>query len=109
MTQDLTHDEATARQIDVVWNALPQWEEEAQALRELARNSERAAAHSDPRTLQRAEDLLATVAHWQDLLTQWEAATWSDELRSRLETLAVSLDRAGNEAKAALNALTAHH
>jgi hypothetical protein len=98
MTADLPSEESIELRIVIARGELPILAEEARALLELAKNAERAAVSPDPRTLQRARDLLASIAGWQDQVQGWQSQDSSEDLTENLRVLKVSLDAASTDA-----------
>jgi hypothetical protein len=98
MTSDQPTEESIELRIVIARDELPILAEEARALLELAKNAERAAVSPDPRTLQRARDLLATIAGWQGQVQGWQAQESSEGLSENLRVLKISLDAASTDA-----------
>lgn len=94
MTSDRPSEESIELRIVIARDELPALAAEAGALWELAVNAERAAVSPDPRTVQRARDLLAAIAGWQDQVQDWQGQESSEGLTENLRVLKISLDAA---------------
>jgi hypothetical protein len=98
MTSDLPTEESIEIRIVITRDELPILAAEAGALWELAINAERAASKPDPRTLQRARNLLATIARLQEEVAGWQAQESSGGLTENLRVLKLSLDTTSADA-----------
>ena len=98
MTPEQPTEESIELRIVITRDELPILAAEAGALWELAVNAERAATAPDPRTLQRARALLATIAKLQGEVDVWQAQKSSEGLAENLRVLKLSLETASTNA-----------